>query len=255
VHQVAFQIGGITIHWYGVMIALGFIAGLWTASRRAPRDGITADAVFDLGPVLLVSAIIGSRVLYVASYWNEAFAGKPWWEMFMIHRGGLVFYGGLIGATIGGIVYARIRNLPIWKMADILAPSIALGYAFGRIGCFLNGCCYGQVCAWPWAVHYPFGHETHPHGVHPTQLYDSILSLGLYAGLAWLFSRKRFDGQVFGAYLVGYALLRSVVEIFRGDYAGYYAGWATPAHLVSIGIFLAGLILLWQLSRLPRRTT
>jgi phosphatidylglycerol---prolipoprotein diacylglyceryl transferase len=251
VQQVAFQIGGITIHWYGVLIALGFIAGLWTASRRAPRSGISPDAVFDLGPILLVGAIIGSRALYVVSYWDRSFAGKPWYEPFMIHHGGLVFYGGLIAATLGGIIYARYRKLPIWRLADVLAPSIALGYAFGRIGCFMNGCCYGHTTDLPWNVHFPVGHDTHPHGVHPAQLYSTLLNFGLFLGLAWFYRHKRFDGQVFGLYLVSYAVLRSVAEMFRGDYPGYYAGWATPAHLVSVAILLAGLFLLWQL---PRRS-
>ena len=135
-------------------------------------------------------------------------------------------------------------------MADILAPSIALGCVFGRIGCLLNGCCYGRACNLPWAIRFPADNPLNPptYPVHPTQIYDSLLNLGLYAVLAWLYRRKKFDGQVFGVYLVCYAVLRSFVEMFRGDYPEYQhylGGWATPAHLVSILILAAGLVLLW----------
>jgi len=188
--------------------------------------------------------------LYVTSYWREQFAGKPIWEIFMVQHGGLVYYGGLIGASLAFILYSRLKGLPLWKGADIMAPSVALGYVFGRIGCLMNGCCFGRTCELPWAIHFPPGHSTYPNGVHPTQIYESLLSLILYGFLAWLFRRKRFDGQVFGAYLVCYAVSRSFVEMFRGDYPEYYlGGWVTPAHLVSAGILAAGVILLWVLPR------
>ena len=239
------------------MVALGFLAGLWTAGRRALRAGILSEQILDLGFWLVGGAIIGARALYVVSYWDEVFAGKPLTEIFKVWNGGLVYYGGLAGASLVCIFYTRARKLPLWKIADIMAPSIALGHVFGRIGCLLNGCCYGRACDLPWAIRFPQGHETHPVGalatpVHPTQVYESLLNLVLYAGLAWLFRRKKFDGQVFGAYLVGYALLRSLVELFRADYSEahrYFGGWATPAHLVSIGILVAGLGLLWFLPR------
>jgi phosphatidylglycerol---prolipoprotein diacylglyceryl transferase len=252
VHPDAFTIGSFTVRWYGVMVALAFLAGLWTASRRSPREGIPGEKIVDLGPWLILGAIVGSRALYVMVYWRE-FAGKPFWEIFMVHRGGLVFYGGLIGASLAAIVYIRIRKLPLWKTADVLAPSVALGYVFGRIGCLLNGCCYGRTCDVPWAITFPPspdlpGRPIDP--LHPTQVYDSVLNFGFYLGLAWLFRHKKFDGQVFAVYLVGYALLRSFVELFRGDYPHYLAaGWITPAHLVSVGILIVGVALLWFLPR------
>ncbi len=238
-------------------MALAFVAGIGTASRRARLTGISAEAVLDIGPWLIIGSLLGARSLYVISYWESDFASRPWSEMFMIHHGGLVFYGGLIGAIISGIIFIKRRKLPLWAMGDILAPSIALGYVFGRIGCLMNGCCYGRACQLPWAISYPGGHETHPPGsaaipVHPTQIYDSLLNLALYLGLAWLYRRKKFDGQVFATYLIGYAITRSSVEFFRGDYPHLYAGWITPAHLVSALIFAAGLAL-WFL--LPRKVT
>ena len=258
-HPIALKLGSLSVHWYGVMVAMAFLVGLWAAGRRGMHAGIAAEKIVDMGPWLIGGAIIGSRVLYVISYWQESFAGKPIGEIFMLWKGGLVYYGGLIGASLTCIAYLRLKKLPLWKVADILIPSLPLGCFFGRLGCFLNGCCYGRACDLPWAIRFPAdnpqGSPTYP--VHPTQLYDSLLNLCLYGFLAWLFRRRKFDGQVFGVYLVCYAVLRSLVEAFRGDYPEhqhYLGGWATPAHLVSILILVTGLVLLRVLPRLePKR--
>ena len=240
-HPIAFHLGPLTVHWFGIALAVAFVTALWTAALRAPRSGIPAEKISDAGLWLILGAVLGARTLYVATYWNDSFAGQPITEIFMIQRGGLVFYGGLIGAALACIIFAKAQKLALWKIADILAPSIALGYAFGRCGCLFNGCCFGRECSLPWAIHFPTDHATAGAPVHPTQIYDSFLSLGLYAALAWLYRRKKFDGQVFATYLMAYAALRSFVEMFRGDYseAHRHAG-LTPAHLVSIGIFAAG---------------
>lgn len=261
-HPIAFKLGPLTIHWYGVMIALAFLVGLWTASRRAPRNGVSGEKIVDAGVWILLGAIVGARFLYVVSYGDMVF-DKPlfpraaWTEVFMVQRGGLVYYGGLIGASLACIIYARVQKLPLWKLADIFAPSVALGYVFGRIGCFLNGCCYGRACELPWAVRFPnqsdiwkkhfdsgLAEGNGPSApLHPTQIYDALLNFGLYAGLAWLFRSKKFDGQVFAVYLLCYAVTRSIVETFRGDYAvAQIRGGLTPAHLISIGIFLTGVV-------------
>jgi phosphatidylglycerol:prolipoprotein diacylglycerol transferase len=257
VHPIAFHIGSLEIHSYGLMMAIAFIAGIWTASRRGLRDGIAPEKIMDIGPWLIVGTIVGARTLHVVTYWHEEFADRPFWEVFAVWHGGLVFYGGLIGATAAGVLYARLKNIALWKLADVLAPSIALGYVFGRIGCLLNGCCYGMPCSLPWAIHFPSGHETYPNGVHPTEIYDSLLSLVLYIGLAWLYRHKKFDGQVFATYLLCYAVTRSIVESFRGDYTSIHIHSAlhlTPAQLISIGIFAAGVALWAVLSRLqPKR--
>jgi phosphatidylglycerol---prolipoprotein diacylglyceryl transferase len=258
VHPIAFKLGTWPIYWYGVLVALGFVAGLWTASRRAPITGMRSEDAADSGLWIIIGTIIGARLLHVVSYWQGSYAGQPWWEVFMIQRGGLVFYGGLMGASFATMLYSRVRKVPLWKLADVLAPSIALGYVFGRLGCFTKGCCFGSQCSLPWAVRYPRGHETFPPGadaaipVHPTQLYDSLLNLGLYLFLAWLYRRKKFDGQVFAAYLIIYAFTRSLVEHFRGDYTpGHIQGGLTPAQWVSVGILAAGIVL-YSVSRKRR---
>lgn len=248
--RIAFEFGPLTIHWYGVLLAVGFLAGFWTAARRATAAGVDPDRIYDLAPWIVVSTVIGARTMYVISYWQEQFAGKPLWEIFAVHHGGLVFYGGLIGSALGTILFTRIKKVPLWRLADVLAPSVALGHALGRLGCLMNGCCYGGACDLPWAIHFPVDHETRGVGVHPTQLYEAALNLLLCAGLVWVFKRRRFDGQVFAVYLLGYAGLRSVVEVFRGDYTPRHVVLGlTPGQLVSIGILAAGLILLWKLPR------
>jgi phosphatidylglycerol:prolipoprotein diacylglycerol transferase len=258
VDKVAFQLGSLSVHWYGLLLAIGFIAGLWTASRRAMRDKIGPDKVIDAGVWLILGAIIGARILYVISYWDNVFdqplfPNAPWTEVFMVQRGGLVFYGGLIGAIASGLIYVWKNKLPLWKFADALAPSIALGYVPGRMGCLMNGCCFGKETSLPWAIHFPDDHQTHGLGLHPTQVYDSLLNLALFAALAVLHRHRKFDGQVAACYLIGYAITRSVVEMFRGDYpVHYWGGFATPAHLVSAAVLLSGIALFWTLRRRPQ---
>jgi phosphatidylglycerol:prolipoprotein diacylglycerol transferase len=264
VQSIAFKFGShLTVHWYGILVACGFLAGLWTSSIRAKRTGVSPERVFDFGPWLILGGIVGGRVLYVISYWKEYFASDPFPEIFMIQNGGLVFYGGLMGAILVGIIYLRLKKMPMWKMADIMAPGISLGYFFGRFGCLMNGCCFGRECHLPWAITYPEGHETHPRSpvpgiptsaipVHPTQIYDSLLNLGFYFLLNHFFYRRKFDGQILALYLMGYAVLRAFVEYFRGDYPVHYLGGiATPAQLISVVILAAGITLYLVLKNRP----
>lgn len=258
-HPVAFHLGPLTIYWYGILVALGFIIGMWTAGRRGKLDGLKPDQISDAAPWLLIGAMAGARILHVISYWNEEFAHKPFTEVFMIQKGGLVFYGGFIGASIATILYTRFKKIPLWKFADATAPSIALGHAFGRLGCLMTGCCFGKQCTLPWAITFPAGHETHPMGeaavaVHPVQIYEAILNFGLYLLLAWFYRRKKFQGEVFALYLMCYAVVRSFVEMFRADYKPaeyFFNGTVSPGQFVSIGIIAAGLVLFWIL---PRKT-
>jgi phosphatidylglycerol:prolipoprotein diacylglycerol transferase len=245
VHPIAFYLGSLPIRWYGVMMALAFIAGLWTATRRARLVNVPGEVISDTMLWLMAGSIIGARFVYVTTYWKQEFANEPFSEVFMIQHGGLVYYGGLIGASVAGIGYLLWKKLPVWKIADILAPSVALGSVFGRIGCLLNGCCYGRACDLPWAIHFPADHETHGIGVHPTEIYDGLLNLILYLGLAWLFRRKKFDGQIFAAYLIVYAVFRSIAEYFRGDYPAdhIHEGLLTSAQLLSVPILAAGIAL------------
>ncbi len=250
-HPTAFNLGSLTVTWYGVMVAVAFFVGLWLATRRARHSEIAPQHVADLGPWLILGAIAGARAMYVVMFWREDFAGKPLWEVFMIRHGGLVFYGGLIGAVLATWLFILLKKLPTWKMADLLAPSIPLGYAIGRIGCLLNGCCYGRATDVPWAIRFPVDlHPTQGALVHPTQIYDSVCGLGLYFALAWLYRHRKFDGQVFGIFLISYAGCRTLVEFFRGDYAhDKFIGPLTPGQAWSIVVFFCGAVLLVVLDR------
>lgn len=251
-HPIAFHIGSFAVHSYGIMMALAFLAGLWTATLRARRVNISAEQIADLTLWIMVGAVLGARFVYVTTYWKEEFAGQPLTEIFAIWHGGLVYYGGLIGATITSFIYLRWKKLPLWKTADVIAPSIALGSVFGRVGCLLNGCCYGRACDLPWAISFPpgnpLGSPTTP--VHPTEIYDALLNFALYLGLAWLFRRRKFDGQIFATYLICYSITRSIVESFRGDYTNlhYHLG-LTPAQWISVPMFIIGLVMAVFLSQ------
>jgi phosphatidylglycerol:prolipoprotein diacylglycerol transferase len=256
VHPIAFYLGTLPIRWYGIMMATAFLVGLWTATRRARPVNVSSEVITDLTMWLMGGSIVGARIVYVTTYWKQEFAGGPWSEVFMIQHGGLVYYGGLIGATMAGVGYLWWKKLPVWKIADIMAPSIALGSVFGRIGCLLNGCCYGRACDLPWAITFPTDNPLHPpaYPVHPTEIYDALLNLLLYAGLAWLFRRRKFDGEIFALYLIGYAICRSIVECFRGDYTidHIHAGLFTPAQLLSLPILIAGIAAWFWFSRRSR---
>jgi len=239
---VAFSIGSFEVHWYGLFVAVGFLAGLWTAGRRGRLYGLPAEKIADLGPWIIGGALIGARTLYVITYWEEEFAGKGFIEVFKIRRGGLVYYGGFIGAALGTIIYTSRKKLALWRVADAFAPSVALGHAFGRIGCLMTGCCYGKACDLPWAIQFPKDHLTHPQPVHPTQVYESILNVVLYLGLAFLYRKNRFEGQTFAVYLMAYAVLRGFIETFRGDYMHrQLTGPMTPGQTMGILIFAVGL--------------
>jgi phosphatidylglycerol---prolipoprotein diacylglyceryl transferase len=265
VHPVAFQIGQFTIYWYGILVAAGILLGLYTASRRSALDRLPRESVADLGTLLIVGALLGARLLYVFTFWKEDFADQSLSKIFAIRDGGLVFYGGLIGGAVSAIAYCKWKKLPLWRVADTLAPSIALGHVFGRMGCLMTGCCFGKPSSLPWAIQFPMQSQAWNHQVvlekitggqaalpvHPTQIYESLLNLALYIGLAWLYRRKKFDGQVFATYLLCYAVLRAFVEAFRGDYpANQITAGLTPAQMVSIGILTAG-IFVWKMA--PRR--
>lgn len=259
-HPIAFYLGSLPIRWYGIMMAAAFFAGLWTATRRARLVQVSGDTIADVTLWVMVGSILGARFVYVTTYWNREFAGQPFSEVFMIQHGGLVYYGGLIGASISGLAYLSWKKLPVWKIADIMAPSIALGSVFGRVGCLLNGCCYGRACELPWAITFTNSQAREFSGtplgvpVHPTEIYDGLLNLLLYLGLAWLFQRRKFDGQIIATYFIGYALCRFIVEFFRGDYPPehIHGGLLTSAQLLSGPILLVGLgLLFWRSRRAP----
>ena len=217
---VLFQIGNLKIHTYGVFVALGFLTGIILAFREAKRVGEEPEKILDLAFYLIVAAIIGSRLLYIIIYYDY-YLENPL-EIIKIWNGGLVFYGGFIPALLVGIWYIRKNHMSIWKVTDILAPSIAIGQAIGRLGCFCAGCCFGKETTLPWAITFTHPETLARQGVplHPTQLYSSVNALFIFLVLMIAKRYKRFDGFLIWLYVLLYAITRSIIEIFRGDARG-----------------------------------
>jgi phosphatidylglycerol---prolipoprotein diacylglyceryl transferase len=219
-HPVLIKFGNVTIYSYGLMIALGFLLGIVLAMREARRMGENPEKIMDLSFYILVAAIVGSRLFYVMTAW-DFFVDNPV-EIIKIWNGVLVFYGGFIGAVLTAVVYMRLHRLPTWKTADILAPSLALGQAIGRVGCFLAGCCYGRASDAPWAVTFTDQACLAPLNtpLHPTQLYSAFTNLIIF-GILLVFSRRNtLTGRVFWTYVLLYGVTRSIIESLRGDFRG-----------------------------------
>jgi len=208
-YPVLFRIGPLTIYSYGLMVALGFLAGIGIAIWLAKREKIATEKILDLAVYVLIASVVGARLFYVIEFWPE-FITNPL-NVFFVWQGGLVFYGGLLLAVITILIYAQASKINVWKLLDIIAPATALGYAIGRIGCFLNGCCYGIECSLPWAVSFP-----NLAGLrHPTQIYASLTGLLIFGLLMVLWRFRKFEGQVFCAGLTMYGIYRFSIEFVR----------------------------------------
>jgi phosphatidylglycerol:prolipoprotein diacylglycerol transferase len=240
------MIGPIPIRMYGLMIGIGFLLAIYLASRRAKKEGLNPDLILDMGVYLLLAAIIGSRILYVLTTLQE-FTRNPL-DVFAIWKGGLVFYGGLLAAVPIGIWYVRKHGLPVWQTADITAPYVALGHAFGRLGCFFAGCCYGAPCSGPVCITFSDPHSLAPQGVplFPTQLMESGGEFLIFGMLLILRRYKKFDGQLFWLYLVFYAILRFTIEFFRGDIVRgvYFGGLISTSQIIAMVMALTAVVML-----------
>ncbi len=219
-YPILFELGSLKLYTYGLFLALGFMTAIWFTKRNARFYGISHDTVSDLFFTILLSAIVGARLLYVAINWHDY--QHNFIEIFKIWNGGLVFFGGFLASVVVAVAFCRMRGLEVWKTADVLAPGLALGHAVGRFGCLFAGCCYGKTCDLPIAVTF-----THPESlaplytaIHPTQLYMVGTNLVLFFILLAIQKRKRFTGMVFLSYVMLYSLFRAVVEFFRGDFRG-----------------------------------
>lgn len=257
-HPVLFHIGPFTLYSYGLMLALGAGLGLWLLSFLAARSGLDRDRVGSLAIWVLVSALAGSRLLFVILE-PAGFIAQPW-RVFFIWEGGLVFYGGVIAGLAAGVILARRWKLALLPLLDCFGPALALGQALGRIGCFLAGCCYGL----PWehglcAVTFTDPASlASPHGVplHPTQLYSSGALFLIMVFLLWLWPRRRFAGQIFFSYGLLHGIARTIIEQFRADYRGEpILGPLTPTAVFGLGFALFSLIMLVVLSRRQKPPT
>jgi len=227
-----FRIGTFPITTYGIFLAVGMLLALFAASRLAARDGLPKERIYDLGLWVLVGGLVGSKLLMLIV--------EPGVNVFTLDflRSGGVYYGGFLGGFLALVVLIRFYKLPFWKVADALAPGVALGQAFGRQGCFAAGCCWGKPTDWFWGVHFTekgheytgvpmYGPSNEDLYLHPTQLIESFTMLAVFGLLVWLHRRKKFDGQILIAYGIIYSIFRFSIEFIRDDPRGDLWGLTT----------------------------
>ncbi|NLL71771.1 MAG: prolipoprotein diacylglyceryl transferase [Epulopiscium sp.] len=246
---VAFQIFGISVYWYGILIGLGVLAGLLVATKEAKRTGQNPEVYMDFLLYALIAAIIGARLYYVAFSWDEYKDNIM--KIFATREGGLAIYGGVIGAVIAGVFYTKAKKIDFWVLADTSAPALILGQAIGRWGNFVNQEAFGGYTDSLFAMRlmksnvYDIPQEVLNHiqildgieyiQVHPTFLYESLWNVGVFIFLIWYRRHKKFTGEVFMMYLLGYALGRIWIEGLRTDQL------LIPHTLVPISQVVAGI--------------
>ena len=220
-YPVLLEFGPVKIFTYGLLVATGFFVAIGLATRQGAKEGANPQTILDLCFYILLSAILGARILYViVEYRYFVFAPL---DVFKVWKGGLVYYGGLIAAVLVAVIYLKKHQLPLWSTADILAPSIAVGQAIGRWGCLFAGCCYGIPTNQPWGIVFIDPRSLAPGNVtlHPTQIYLSLNAFFIFTILIWIRKRKKFEGQIFWSYGVLYSIGRFLIEYFRGDDRGF----------------------------------
>jgi len=264
--QVLFEVPGlgVKVFGYGLMLFFAYVGSMRLAAGRARREGLDPEIVYDLGLWVFVGGLVGARAFYVLQYWGTRVTS--FWEVFEIWKGGIVLYGSILGGTAAFLLYRAFRPFAIRPMLDAIAPALAFGIAIGRIGCFLNGCCWGDTCDLPWAVSFPKNSPPwqaevarglilpdagHTLSLHPTQLYSTIDGLILLTLLNAFYPLRRRDGEVMGLLMLTYPVSRFLVEHLRNDEGVFVAGM-TISQAISVGIFLAGLLYWAWLARLPR---
>lgn len=206
---VLFQLGPVAIQSYGTMLLLALILGYFIAVREARRRGISPESFTDFVIYAFLTGLVTARLLYVLLSLNE-FLHHPI-SVLYIHQGGLSIHGGLAGGILAGIFFTRRRRIPFWRLADVCAPSLILGQAVGRVGCFLNGDSWGILTNLPWGVYTRYVSGLR----HPVQLYEAVLNLLLFTFLWWFRPKARREGQVFFYYVAGYSSIRFGVEFVR----------------------------------------
>ncbi|WP_353893020.1 prolipoprotein diacylglyceryl transferase [Proteinivorax hydrogeniformans] len=227
-YPVLLELGPVTVHSYGLMIALGFVAVILGLRRRAHEIGVEPNDTLDISLLAIVFGMIGARLYYVFIYDFSHYVQNPL-DVFAFNQGGLVFHGGLILGTLAVIIYLRIKKVSIVETADIAALLIPVAYAFGRLGCFLNGCCHGIATESFWGV--SFGEFT-ASTYHPTQLYLVALAIGIYGFILWQRPRRTFGGQGFLSYIIIYSVGRFLIEFLRTNPEVF--GVFTAAQITSV---------------------
>ena len=265
----------IPVFGYGFMLLVGFLLAGWMAGRRAQREGLGAEVIWDLATWIFFSGIVGARLFYIIQYRDRVFANKQGIDEYLLAAvnlpdGGLVLYGGVLLGMVAYFLFCLRRNISPLVLADVAVPSFFLALGCGRLGCFLNGCCYGDVCELPWAIMFP--KDSVPFAalvnrgfldpdasvslpLHPTQLYSSFNAFVLAFVTATYFKRRSYDGAVVTLALIAYPISRFVIEILRGDEIGRFGTGLTISQCVSLAVLAFGIGLGCWLKQHARRSS
>lgn len=257
-----FSIGGLPVNTFSVAIIFGLLSALLLWRLLLKNTDWTTEALSNLMLWIMIPAIIGARVAYVIEHINQY---ESIWGWFQIYNGGLMYYGGFLGAGVGIVIFSRLHSINLLRLLDIVTCALPLGHAFGRIGCFFNGCCYGRATESPLGICFPRGsfafqqhvqeHRIHQYASHslpviPTQLIEAFGNLMILGLLLVCFRKKPRNGTVTGLYLVTYPVLRIFVEYLRAD-ERLHIGGLSIAQTISIGLIGLGIFVLILSRRSP----
>jgi phosphatidylglycerol---prolipoprotein diacylglyceryl transferase len=251
-HPILFEIAGFPVYTYGVLLAAAYLLGLQFALMRARTRGLDPNRVMDLGIWIIVSALVGAKLLLLIVEWDTY---KNPSELMTLIRSAGVFYGGLIAAVLVAFWYMWRHRMALWSVSDTFAPGIALGHVIGRMGCFFAGCCFGRETTVPWAITFTSEYAARNVGtpinrpLHPTQLYEAGAELLILIVLVATEKRGRpFPGRTFWGYMLLYGISRFVIEFYRGDTRGAIGSLSTSQFL-SLVIVPLSIIMLLVLAR------
>lgn len=241
---VLIDLGGIEIPSYGLMLALSFVAGIWYVRRKAPKFDIAPALIENLAFYVMVGVIIGGRLLYAAFHWAQYQNDIP--GIFRIWEGGMMFFGGLLGGFIIGALYIRKQKLAVLRISDLVAPALGLGLFFTRIGCFLNGCCFGMPSALPWATRFPAdcvagASPVGTQALHPVQLYESLFGLALFFLLDRQLGKPARTGALLAQFMIFYGVFRLGIDLIRyfENGANYWIN-----QLIALGLVIGGIVII-----------
>jgi len=258
-HPLLVEFGSLKIHSYGFLIAVGFVIAVFVIRSLALRAKLDVDRVLDLTFWSLLVGFAGARILFVITLWKD-FASDPV-SILRVWEGGLVFFGGPIAVIPFVIWFVRRHRLPVWKTMDCLIPGLTIAHAFGRLGCLAAGCCYGRPTGTDFGIQL-YSELVDPafRGIplHPTQLYEFSALMVLFFGLLWVNRRKAFDGQAVLTYFMVYPVIRSLIEIFRGDQIRGFVveGILSTSQFISLLLFVgAAMTLVIRLKQVSRDST
>ena len=256
-HRVIFSLGGLEVTSWGVMLVIAFVTGIWLAEHRAKKYEMPRSVIADLSLILIIAGVVGGRLSYILE--NLSYYAEYPGEIFKVWNGGLIFYGGIGLAVLCGIIFLKKRKVSVLRVMDIVAPSVASGLGFARIGCFLNGCCFGKPTNLPWGIVFPLDSPARwvfdePISLHPTQLYSSLAGFCMFLILLIIekYKKKRAPGYLFWVFLILYSGWRFFVDFLRYYDPKAYLVWGlTHNQILSILIFLGavGVILKNEFSK------